>query len=313
MLKKISAGITALMLTMSSAQSAEFINILTGGTSGVYYPLGVGISKIYAEKIKDSKVQVQATKASVENLNLLQDGKGELAFVLGDSVKFAWAGDAEAGFQGKLDKLRLIGAIYPNYIQIVASKESNIKTLADLKGKRLSVGAAKSGTELNSRAIFAAAGMSYKDLAKVEYLPYAESVELIKNRQLDATLQSAGIGVASLKDLANSVEIVVVTVPDSIVKKMGAPFVSGKIPANTYKGQTTDVTTAAVINYLVTRKDVSDATAYQMTKLFYENLPALVASHAAAKDITLNDAAKNSPIPLHPGAIKFYKEKGLVK
>jgi len=265
------------------------------------------------KKIKDSKVQVQATKASVENLNLLQDGKGEIAFVLGDSVKFAWAGDAEAGFQGKLDKLRLIGAIYPNYIQIVASKESNIKTLADLKGKRLSVGAAKSGTELNSRAIFAAAGMSYKDLAKVEYLPYAESVELIKNRQLDATLQSAGIGVASLKDLANSVEIVVVTVPDSIVKKMGAPFVSGKIPANTYKGQTADVTTAAVINYLVTRKDVSDATAYQMTKLFYENLPALVASHAAAKDITLKDAAKNSPIPLHPGAIKFYKEKGLVK
>ena len=313
MIKKISAAITALMLTVSSAQSAEFINILTGGTSGVYYPLGVGISKIYAEKIKDSKVQVQATKASVENLNLLQDGKGEIAFVLGDSVKFAWAGDAEAGFQGKLDKLRLIGAIYPNYIQIVASKESKIKTLADLKGKRISVGAAKSGTELNSRAIFAAAGMSYKDLAKVEYLPYAESVELIKNRQLDATLQSAGIGVASLKDLANSVEIVVVTVPDSVVKKMGAPFVSGKIPANTYKGQTTDVTTAAVINYLVTRKDVSDATAYQMTKLFYENLPALVASHAAAKDITLNDAAKNSPIPLHPGAIKFYKEKGLVK
>ena len=313
MIKKISAAITALMLTVSSAQSAEFINILTGGTSGVYYPLGVGISKIYAEKIKDSKVQVQATKASVENLNLLQDGKGEIAFVLGDSVKFAWAGDAEAGFKGKLDKLRLIGAIYPNYIQIVASKESNIKTLADLKGKRISVGAAKSGTELNSRAIFAAAGMSYKDLAKVEYLPYAESVELIKNRQLDATLQSAGIGVASLKDLANSVEIVVVTVPASVVKKMGAPFVSGKIPANTYKGQTTDVTTAAVINYLVTRKDVSDATAYQMTKLFYENLPALVASHAAAKDITLKDAAKNSPIPLHPGAIKFYKEKGLVK
>ena len=244
MLKKISGAITALMLMMSSAQSAEFINILTGGTSGVYYPLGVGISKIYAEKIKDSKVQVQATKASVENLNLLQDGKGELAFVLGDSVKFAWAGDAEAGFQGKLDKLRLIGAIYPNYIQIVASKESNIKTLADLKGKRISVGAAKSGTELNSRAIFAAAGMSYKDLAKVEYLPYAESVELIKNRQLDATLQSAGIGVASLKDLANSVEIVVVTVPDSVVKKMGAPFVSGKIPANTYKGQTENVSTA---------------------------------------------------------------------
>ncbi|MEY3752012.1 MAG: hypothetical protein RLZZ354_554, partial [Pseudomonadota bacterium] len=98
-----------------------------------------------------------------------------------------------------------------------------------------------------------------------------------------------------------------------IVKKMGAPFISGKIPANTYKGQTEDVSTAAVVNYLVTRKDVSDATAYQMTKLFYENLPALVAAHSAAKDINLKDAAKNPPLPLHPGAIKYYKEKGLIK
>jgi TRAP transporter TAXI family solute receptor len=301
------------MFTVSTSNSAEFINILTGGTSGVYYPLGVGISKIYSDKIKDSKVQVQATKASVENLNLLQDGKGELAFVLGDALKDAWQGNEDAGFKTKLDKLRVIGAIYPNYIQIVASKDSKIKTLADLKGKGLSVGAAKSGTELNTRALFKAAGMSYKDLGKIEYLPYAESVELIKNRQLDATLQSAGLGVASLKDLSTSIDIVVVSVPADIVKKMGAPFVAAKIPANTYKGQTEDVNTASVINYLVTRKDVSEATAYQMTKLFYESLPEMIASHSAAKDISLKDAAKNPPVPLHPGAAKYYKEKGLIK
>ena len=150
------------------------------------------------------KTQVQATKASVENLILLQQGRGEIAFALGDSLKAAWDGDAEAGFKTKLDKLRTIGAIYPNYIQIVATADSGIKTLADLKGKSLSVGAPKSGTELNSRAILAAAGMSYKDLGKVEYLPFAESVDLMKNRQLDATLQSAGLGVASLKDLSTS-------------------------------------------------------------------------------------------------------------
>jgi len=265
------------------------------------------------KKIKDAKVQVQATKASVENLNLLQDGKGELAFVLGDALKDAWQGNEDAGFKTKLDKLRVIGAIYPNYIQIVASKDSKIKTLADLKGKGLSVGAAKSGTELNTRALFKAAGMSYKDLGKIEYLPYAESVELIKNRQLDATLQSAGLGVASLKDLSTSLDIVVVSVPAEIVKKMGAPFVAAKIPANTYKGQTEDVNTASVINYLVTRKDVSEATAYQMTKLFYESLPEMIASHSAAKDISLKDAANNSPVPLHPGAAKYYKEKGLIK
>ncbi len=313
MFKKLSAVLGAFLITISTSQSAEFINILTGGTSGVYYPLGSALTKIYGYNIKDSKVQVQVTKASVENLVLLQEGKGEIAFVLGDSAKDAWDGKEDAGFKTKLDKLRIIGAIYPNYIQIVASKDSKIKTLADLKGKGLSVGAAKSGTELNSRAILSAAGLSYKDLGKVEYLPFAESIELIKNRQLDATLQSAGLGVASLKDLANSLDVTVVSVPDAVVKKMGAPFMSGKIPANTYKGQTEDVSTAAVVNYLVTRKDVSDATAYQMTKLFYENLPALVAAHSAAKDINLKDAAKNPPLPLHPGAIKYYKEKGLIK
>ena len=315
MLKKISALIAALLLTSNAAkaQSAEFINILTGGTAGVYYPLGSALTKIYGDNIKGSKVQVQVTKASVENLNLLQEGKGEIAFVLGDSAKDAWAGNEDAGFKNKLDKLRIIGAIYPNYVQIVASKGSNIKTLADLKGKRISVGAAKSGTELNARAVLAAAGMSYKDLGKVEYLPFAESVELIKNRQLDATLQSAGLGVASLKDLANSVEINVVAVPADVVKKMGAPFIPGTIPAETYKGQTAAVSTTAIVNYLVTRKDVSDATAYQMTKLFYENLPALVAAHSAAKDINVKDAANNPPLPLHPGATKYYKEKGLIK
>ena len=292
---------------------AAFINVLTGGTSGVYYPLGVAIGKIYSDKIPDVKTQVQATKASVENLILLQQGRGEIAFTLGDSLKAAWEGDEEAGFKSKLDKLRTIGAIYPNYIQIVATADSGIKTLADLKGKSLSVGAPKSGTELNSRAILAAAGLSYKDLGKVEYLPFAESVDLMKNRQLNATLQSAGLGVASLKDLSTSTEITVVSVPKEVVDKIGPPFVSVMIPANTYTGQDKDVPTAAVINYLVTSSAVSDDLAYQMTKLIFESLPELANSHAAGKEIKLETAATGSPVPLHPGAIRYYKEKGLIK
>ena len=201
------------VVSAPAARAQQFINVLTGGTSGVYYPLGVAIGKIYSDKLPNVKTQVQATKASVENLILLQQGRGEIAFTLGDSLKAAWEGDAEAGFKTKLDKLRTIGAIYPNYIQIVATADSGIKTLADLKGKSLSVGAPKSGTELNSRAILAAAGLSYKDIGKVEYLPFAESVDLMKNRQLDATLQSAGLGVASLKDLSTSTDITVVSVP----------------------------------------------------------------------------------------------------
>jgi uncharacterized protein len=303
---------TSLVFAQTSAKADEFINILTGGTSGVYYPLGVALSKIYGEKIEGARTQVQSTKASVENLNLLQQGRGELAFSLGDSVKLAWDGDAEAGFKAPLDKLRGIAAIYPNYIQIVASQESGIKTLADFKGKSLSVGAAKSGTELNARAIFAAAGMSYEDLAKTEYLPFAESVELMKNRQLDATLQSAGLGVASIKDLATSVAIQMVAVPEETAAKIGAPYVAVKIPAGTYAGQEEDVSTVAVVNFLITHSDVSDETAYQMTKQLFENLPDLQAAHNAAKQIKLEGALEGMPVPLHPGAERYYKEKGLM-
>ena len=309
------AAVAALTVVLSApaARAQAFINVLTGGTSGVYYPLGVAIGKIFSDKIPDVKTQVQATKASVENLILLQQGRGEIAFSLGDSLKAAWDGDEEAGFKSKLDKLRTIGAIYPNYIQIVATADSGIKTLADLKGKSLSVGAPKSGTELNSRAILAAAGLSYKDMGKVEYLPFAESVDLMKNRQLNATLQSAGLGVASLKDLSTATEITVVSVPKEVVDKIGPPFKPVIIPANTYSGQDKDVPTAAVINYLVTSSAVSDDLAYQMTKLIYESLPELANSHAAGKEIKLQTAATGSPVPLHPGAIRYYKEKGLIK
>ena len=307
------AVVAAAAVSAPAAGAQQFVNVLTGGTSGVYYPLGVAIGKIFSDRLPGVKTQVQATKASVENLILLQQGRGEIAFALGDSLKAAWEGDEDAGFKAKLDKLRTVGAIYPNYIQIVATADSGIKTLMDLKGKSLSVGAPKSGTELNSRAILAAAGLSYKDLGKVEYLPFAESVDLMKNRQLDATLQSAGLGVASLKDLSTSIDIAVVAVPKDVVGKIGPPFTSVLIPANTYTGQEKDVPTAAVINYLVTSTAVSDDLAYQMTKLIFESLPELANSHVAGKGIKLENAANGSPIPLHPGAIRYYKEKGLLK
>jgi TRAP transporter TAXI family solute receptor len=295
------------------AKAQQTIHVLTGGTSGIYYPLGVALGKIYGDKITGVKTQVQATKASVENLILLEQGKGQIAFALGDSLKAAWDGDEDAGFKTKLGKLRAIGAIYPGYIQLVATRESGIRTVTDLKGKSLSVGAPKSGTELNTRAILKAAGMSYADIGKVDYLPFAESVDLMKNRQLAATLQTAGLGVASLRDLSATTDVTVVSVPKSIVDKMGRPFMSVKIPANTYKGQDKDVETAGVANYLVTHADVSDELVYQMTKLVFESQNELGAAHAVGKEIRLENAMAGVPIPLHPGAQRYFREKGLSK
>jgi TRAP transporter TAXI family solute receptor len=312
--RRLITGMIAIGLGLSpaSAGADDFINILTGGTSGVYYPLGVAISKVLSDKVENVRPSVQATKGSVENLNLIQAGKAEIAFTLGDSLAAAVIGNTDAGFKGPLDKVQTIGAIYPNYVQIVASQDSGIKSLADLKGKRLSVGAPKSGTELNARAILAAAGMTYQDLGKVEYLDFAQSVELMKNRQLDATLQSAGLGVASIRDLAASIPIIIVEVPEDTAKKMGEPFFSASIPANTYEGQSAAVTTVAVPNFLVTRADLSADLVYKITQAIYDNLPELVAAHAAAKGISLDKAAKGSPAPLHPGALKYFTEKNVL-
>lgn len=307
------AGVAAACLSVP-AQAAEFINILTGGTSGVYYPLGVALSQIYGKAIPGSKTAVQATKASAENLNLLQAGRGEAAISLGDSLSDAWKGNEEASFKAPLTKLRTIAALYPNYIHFVATADSGIKSLADIKGKRISVGAPKSGTELNVREILKAAGISYKDFSKVEYLSYAESVELMKNKQLDVTLLSSGLGVAALRDLATSQKVAFLTIPADIVAKINDPaFQVGVIPAKTYEGQDADVSTISVQNYLVTHEGVSTETVYTMTKSMFDNLDQMVAAHSAAKAIKKESAAKLPPAPLHPGAEKYYREVGLIK
>ena len=311
---KLFAPLAAIVLLAASAHAQQFINVLTGGTSGVYYPIGVALSQLYGKALPEAKLSVQSTKASAENMNLLQAGRGEVALGLADTVSHAWQGNEEVGFKSKLDKLRGLAAIYPNYIQIVASADSGIRSLADLKGKRVSVGAPKSGTELNARAIFKAAGMAYGDLGKVEYLPFGESVELIKNRQLDATLQSAGLGVASIRDLANAIKIVVVPVPAELVASIGAAaYQPGVIPAGTYAAQAADVPTGRIRNILVTHTGVSDDTVYAMTKAMFDGLADLHAAHSAAKGIKREEAPLGLPLPLHPGAERYYREAGLLK
>jgi TRAP transporter TAXI family solute receptor len=169
----------ALLFFIAMPTSAQEIVILTGGTSGVYYPLGNALKKIFERDIPNSKVSAVSTQATVENLNLLQQGKGVLALAQSDVLAEAWKGNPEAGFPSSRTKIRLVGAAYPNYIHIIARREANIKSVFDLKGKRVSVGAARSGNELNARALLGAAKISYADLLQVEYLEYGQTVDLI--------------------------------------------------------------------------------------------------------------------------------------
>ena len=294
------------------ARAADTLTILTGDTNGVYFPLGIAIGKILSDGIPDRTTRVQVSKGSIENLLLLAQGKGELGFALADSLQAAVDGDADAGFKDRLTNLRVIGALYPNYIQIVATKKSGITRLSDLKGKSLSIGEPQSGTDLNAKVLLDAAGLDNGEIKSLPQLSFADAVAKMIDGKLDATLQSSGLGVASLNRLSNIDDIVVVPIPADLVEKIGPPFVPAIIPANTYRGQNTDVPTATIMNYLVTRADVPEPLAYRMTQLVYDQLAELAKAHPAADEIKLEFAA-TSPVPLHPGAIQYFRDKKIIK
>jgi TRAP transporter TAXI family solute receptor len=279
---------TTLIAGATAGHAAEFINVLTGGTSGVYYPLGVALTQIYGKAMPDAKV------VGAGDQGLRREPQPAAGRPRRDRLhprrrlNEAWKGDEEAGFKTPLKKLRGVAAIYPNYIQIVAAADSGIRTLADLKGKRISVGAPKSGTELNARAVLKARRTELQGFRKVEYLPFGESVELMKNRQLDVTLQSAGLGVAALRDLATAVPIVIVSRsrPRSSPRSAIRPTRPGVIPAEDLRGPDRRRSpTVAIQNFLVTHDGVSTDTVYNMTKSMFDNLDQMVAAHAAAKAI----------------------------
>jgi uncharacterized protein len=313
-MKKLALAAVIAVAVTSPVTAQTSIAILTGSTSGVYYPLGNALSAIFLKTIPGARSSVQVTQGSVENLRLLEDGDGELAFTLGDALSAAWKGNAEAGFRHPLGKLRGVAAIYRNYVQLVVSQASGIKSLVDLKGKRVSVGPKQSGTELDARAIFAAAGLSYRDFSRTDYLPFGQSAKLIEKGDLDATLQSAGLGVDSIRQLGTAVAINLVEIPKDVVVKINDPaIVPAVIPARTYEGQTKDVETAAIVNFLVTREGVSADTVYAMTRAIFNNLTQLVQTHPAASGISLKDAVVAMPVPLHPGAERYYREMGVLR
>ena len=301
-------------LAAPSHAAETLVTILTGGTSGVFYPLGMALSSIYGNAIKGVSFTVQSTNGSPQNLRFLESGDGELAFAQADTTADAWAGNKEAGFDAPFVRLRGVARLYPSYIQIVASNQSGITTVAELKGKRVSVGAEQSGTALNAAAILKAAGLTFADLAKVDHSPFGNSARMVDRGELDATFQTAGLGIESVRHLLASDKTRLVPIPPELVANIGGPvFLPGTIPAGTYDGQPAAVPTAVIMNLLVTREAVSEDVVYQMTKSLFDHLDLLVQTHPAGKGIDAAKAPFGLPVPLHPGAERYYREIGLVK
>lgn len=265
-------------------RSKEFITVLTGPTSGIYFPIGGAFSKVIGEM--GYKTSATATGATGENINAILTGKGEMAIAMSDSVIQAVEGFGAYAGKPKATDLRAMMGLWPNVVQIVTTADSGIKTFKDIKGKRVGVGAPNSGVELNARMIFEANGMSYAD-AKVDYLSYGEAIDQMKNGQCDVAFVTSGLGNATIKELGTAKEVVFVPVDGEALKNLTKkyPFyIEWKIPKETY-GTKNDTVTAAVMNVMIVSKNLSDDVVYDLLDGIYsqKGLEGIGASHATAK------------------------------
>lgn len=315
-LRVIVATIVSLVafLGPAAAQVKTRISIATGGTGGVYYPLGGGMAALISKHIPNTEATAEVTTASVDNVKLLHGNRVALALSLPDT---AWD-----GFNGQIKGLperahiRALMALYSNYMHIVATDGSGIKSVPDLKGKRVSLGAPGSGTEIKGLRVMEAYGLTAKDLKAHERLGVGESAGALKDRKIDAFFWDGGLPTAAVLDLAATPGIKIHLIPhgDAVAKmvaKYGPLYFVADIPKGTYKGVDENIPVAAVTNLLIANEKLDENLAYQITKVLLEHTADLVAVHKAASEINLKNAVVGSPIPFHPGALRYYKEKGV--
>lgn len=284
--------------------------IATGGTGGTYFPLGGGMAD-HITKNAGLTATAQATGASAENIRLLRDKKADIAFTQNDIAEYASKGTNMFQQDGKIDSFQALGALYDETIQIVVSADSNIKSVGDLKDKRVSVGAPGSGTEVNAQQILEAYGMTFED-TKLQRLSFADSAKAIQDGQLDAAFQTAGTPTAAITELAATTGVKIIPIDadkiDAIIAKYPY-YVKTNVPANTYQTVPEEVTTVSVKSMLLIRSDLSEGLVYKVTKAIFENSDKL--GHAKAKEIKLENVKNGVSIPVHPGAQKYFDEKGV--
>lgn len=288
--------------------NSEFISILTGGTGGTYYPLGGS----FAEIIKDATgidTNAETSGASAENMTTLKNGDAEIAFSQTDIASYAV--DGKLMFENnKVDNVQAIATLYPETIQIVTTKDSGIASVEDLKGKKVSVGAPGSGTVANAEQILEVHGMTFDDIEKQD-LSFDESTQGIQDGTIDAAFVTAGTPTGAVESLGATEDVVIVPIEqdkiDSLIEKY--PFyVKEEIPTGTY-GLESAVTTVAVQAMLVAGSDLSEDVVYDVTKAIFENLDKV--THAKGKLIKVENALNGVGIEVHPGAQKYFDEKGV--
>ncbi len=305
----------ALLLAFAGAAQAQNISIATGGTGGVYYPLGGGMAAVLSKHVPGMQATAEVTGGSVANLQLIGTGKPYIALTQADAAIDAVKGEDK--FTGKPVPVRTLMVLYPNRMHVVTVEGTGIAKMADLKGKRVSTGSGGSATEVMAFRVIEAAGLDKDKDMKRERLGVAESVNALKDRKIDAFFWVGGLPTAGVTDLANSpgVKIRLLDIADlqpAIVKKYGNIYVKDVIPQRMYKGMDADNRQITVTNLLVAHADMDQKTAYTIVKTLWENRVDLVRVHAEAVNLKPeNQRAEASSIPWHPGAVKFFAEQGI--
>ncbi|MBU3562615.1 MULTISPECIES: TAXI family TRAP transporter solute-binding subunit [unclassified Polynucleobacter] len=308
--------VIALSLSFLCASvSAQNISIATGGTGGVYYPMGGGLASVLSSKVPGMSATAEVTGGSVDNLNLIGTGKPYVGFSMADAAKDAQIGEGK--FVGKKVDLRTLVVLYPNLMHVVTVDSTGIKSMKDLKGKRISTGAPGSATEVMAFRLLEAAGLDKDKDVKRERLSVAESVNAIKDRKIDAFFWVGGLPTAAVTDLANTpgTKIVMVDTGEEVAamnKKYGNLYFVTTIPKATYSGMARDNKVAAVANILVVNANMPDDQAYKIVKAIFDNKLELVRTHQEFMSVSLeNQKTKSTPVDFHPGALKYFKEKNV--
>jgi TRAP transporter TAXI family solute receptor len=310
-----SLGLFVLGLLLSGAAAAQNLSIATGGTGGVYYPMGGGLAAALSKYVPGMQATAEVTGGSVDNLKLIGSGKPYIAFTMADASLDAQKGEDK--FKGHPVPQRTLAILYPNRMHVVSIDGRGVTKMADLKGKRVSTGSPGSATEVMAFRLIEAAGLDKDKDMKRERLGVAESVNAIKDGKIDAFFWVGGLPTASVTDLANTpnTKIRMIDHADLVPamnRKYGNLYVEDVIPKATYHGMDADNHQATVMNILVAHESMDEKTAYNIVKTIFEKRDDLIAVHKEAANIKLeNQKASATPVPFHPGALKYFAEKGV--
>jgi TRAP transporter TAXI family solute receptor len=306
--KALAAGTLVALATPAFAQ--EQLSIATGGTGGVYFPMGGGLAEVINNHVDGYAATAEVTGASVENMGLIATGDADLALALADTVAQAYSGTGR--FEGQqLPMIRGLASMYANMVQIVTLEGSGITSLEDLRGMRVSVGAPGSGTEVNAEAILSANGITYDDIEE-QRLNFNETADALANGDIDAGFWSVGAPTSSILNLATTQSIVMLELSDAemTAAQTAEPlFARTTLASGTYEG-VGDTPVLGVPNVLAVSSEMSDDVAYEITRAMFENIADLRAVHPAANQTTVEFTLAATPVPLHPGAIRYYEEIG---